>query len=137
MDESSPTQNRRSRRANVLMAASLETAGVALPVKLRNLSAEGALIEGDTLPVEGSEVLFRKGDLSTAGNVAWTRGKQAGIAFNELLDPDQLMRHVPVPRARVLPTFRRPGVRTSELSEQERSFAEKFVFQRPMSLPGE
>jgi hypothetical protein len=137
MDESSPTQNRRSRRANVLMSASLEVSGATLAVKLRNLSAEGALVEADQLPVEGSVVLFRKGDLSTPGHVAWTRGNQAGIAFDALLDPVQLMRHVPAPRARVAPAFRRPGVRATELSPQERTFAERFVFGRPLPSPGD
>ena len=71
MDESSNSQNRKNRRSNVLMSASLELSGTSVPVKLRNLSAEGALVEGERLPVEGSSVLFRKGDLSMPGRVAW------------------------------------------------------------------
>lgn len=110
MDESSPTQNRKTRRSNVLMAASLELSGTSLPVKLRNLSAEGALVEGDKLPVEGASVLFRKGDLSMPGNIAWVKGRQAGVSFAQNLNPDQLLRHVPTPRPRVTPSFRRPGL---------------------------
>ena len=110
MDESSPTQNRKTRRSNVLMAASLELSGTSLPVKLRNLSAEGALVVGDKLPVEGASVLFRKGDLSMPGNIAWVKGRQAGVNFAEKLNPDQLLRHVPAPRPRVSPSFRRPGL---------------------------
>ena len=111
MDESSPTQNRKSRRSNVLMAASLELSGTSVSVKLRNLSAEGALVEGDKLPVEGASVLFRKGDLSMAGTVAWVKGRQAGVSFAQKLEPELLLRHVPVPRARVTPSFRRPGLK--------------------------
>ena len=110
MDESSPSQNRKSRRSNVLMSASLELSGTSLAVKLRNLSADGALVEGDKLPVEGASVLFRKGDLSMPGHVAWANGRQAGVSFAQELNPEQLLRHVPVPRARVAPTFRRPGL---------------------------
>lgn len=110
MDQSSASQNRKNRRSNVLMSASLELSGTALPVKLRNLSAEGALVEGDKLPVEGASLLFRKGDLSMAGTVAWVKGRQAGVSFAKKLDPEQLLRHVPAPRARVTPTFRRPGL---------------------------
>lgn len=109
MDESSPTQNRKSRRSNVLMSASLELSGMSIAVKLRNLSADGALVEGDKLPVEGSSVLFRKSDLSMPGNVAWVKGRQAGINFGQKLNPEQLLRHVPTPRPRVTPSFRRPG----------------------------
>ena len=67
MDESSNTQNRRSRRSHMLMTATLEVSGRAIKVKLRNLSADGAQVEGDQLPVEGTELLFRKGDLAVAG----------------------------------------------------------------------
>ena len=67
MDESSPTQNRKSRRSNVLMSASLELSGTSLPVKLRNLSADGALIEGEKLPVEAVETYGRVFDLIVLG----------------------------------------------------------------------
>src|SRR5512139_383211 len=56
MDQSNNAQNRKSRRSNVLMSASLELSGTSLPVKLRNLSAEGALVEGDKLPIEGASI---------------------------------------------------------------------------------
>src|SRR5262245_31728624 len=110
MDESSPTQNRKSRRSNVLMSASLELSGTAVPVKLRNLSAEGALVEGEKLPVGGASVVFRKAALSMPGTVAWVKGRQPGGRFAQNLNPDQLMRHVPAPRPRVTPSFRRPGL---------------------------
>ena len=112
MDESSQSQNRKTRRSNVLMSASLELSGTSLPVKLRNLSADGALVEGDKLPVEGASVLFRKGDLSMPGTVAWVKGRQAGVSFAQKLNPEQLLRHVPAPKPRVTPSFRRPGLRT-------------------------
>ncbi|MCY7339275.1 MAG: PilZ domain-containing protein, partial [Sphingomonas bacterium] len=80
MDQSSTTQNRRSRRSNLLMTATLEIAGRVLPVKLRNLSADGARVEGAELPVEGTRLLFRKGELAIDGRVIWVRGKQAGVA---------------------------------------------------------
>ena len=118
MDQSNASQNRKTRRSNVLMSASLELSGMSLPVKLRNLSAEGALVEGDKLPVEGASILFRKGDLSMAGTVAWVKARQAGVNFAQKLDPEQLLRHVPAPRARVAPTFRRPGLKKFTDSEQ-------------------
>jgi hypothetical protein len=118
MDQSSASQNRKNRRSNVLMSASLELSGTSLPVKLRNLSAEGALVEGDKLPVEGASILFRRGDLGVAGTVAWVKGRQAGVSFAQKLDPEQLLRHVPAPRPRVTPTFRRPGLKTATDSDQ-------------------
>lgn len=129
MDESSPTQNRKTRRSNVLMAASLELSGTSLPVKLRNLSAEGALVQGDKLPVEGSSVLFRKGDLSMPGSVAWVQGRQAGINFAQKLDPEQLLRHVPTPRARVAATFRRPGL--TKFTDSDTGFGDAWHWRFP------
>lgn len=117
MDQSNAPQNRKNRRSNVLMSASLELSGTSLAVKLRNLSAEGALVEGDKLPIEGASLLFRKGDLSMPGTVAWVKGRQAGINFAHKLNPEQLLRHVPAPRPRVTPSFRRPGLRTQTDSD--------------------
>lgn len=119
MDESSPSQNRRSRRSNVLMSASIELSGASIPVKLRNLSAEGALIEGEMLPVEGAELLFRKAELSLPARIAWVEGQRAGIAFAVPLAPEQLLRHVPKPRPRVQTDYRRPGFSARPLSDGE------------------
>ncbi|HEY5458877.1 MAG TPA: PilZ domain-containing protein [Sphingomicrobium sp.] len=129
MDQSSASQNRKNRRSNVLMSASLELSGTSLTVKLRNLSAEGALVEGDKLPIEGASIQFRKGDLSMAGTVAWVKGRQAGINFAHKLDPEQLLRHVPAPRPRVTPTFRRPGLK--KFTDGDQSFGDAWHWRFP------
>ena len=127
MDESGNTQNRRSRRSHLLMAATLEVSGRAISVKLRNLSADGAQVEGDQLPVEGTSVLFRKGELAIAGRVIWTKGKQAGISFAQKLETQAVLNHIAVPRPRMEPDFRRPGLATRALTEQERKLAERWI----------
>ncbi len=132
MDESSITQNRRTpRRSNVLLSASIELSGISLPVILRNLSSEGALIDGDKLPVEGAEVIFRKAELSLSGRIAWVEGKRAGLAFSEALHPDLVMRHIPTPRPRVKPDFRRPGLTSRPLSAEEMRVAEHWLPRSP------
>src|SRR3989337_869141 len=98
MDESSQTQNRRTRRSKVLMTATLELSGSALTVKLRNLSAEGALIEGDNIPVEGSKVLFKRLELSVPGRIAWLTAKRAGVTFDRKLAPEAMLHHIPAPK---------------------------------------
>lgn len=130
MDQSNNPQNRKTRRSNVLMSASLELSGTSLPVKLRNLSMDGALVEGDNLPVEGASILFRKGDLSMPGNVAWVKGGQAGVAFAQNLNPEQLLRHIPAPRPRVTPEFKRPGLKGT-LTAEEKRFGEQWVWRFP------
>lgn len=130
-------QKRRERRSNVLMAAALELSGRSLPVKLRNLSAEGALVEGESLPVEGTEILFRRQELSVSGRVVWVGSGRAGLAFKEPLAPETVLRHVPTPRPRVQPEFRRPGLTNRSLSRSEQKLAEDWMWRPGFDLAGE
>lgn len=136
MDESGITQNRRSRRSHMLMTATLEHAGRAVKVTLRNLSSDGAQVEGVQLPVEGTDLLFRKGDLAMAGSIIWTKGKQAGIRFEQPLDPATVLNHVPVARPRQSLEFRRPGLGSRALTEQERALAESWMTLGPAPTLG-
>jgi hypothetical protein len=137
MDESGMAQNRRARRANVLLAATIEVAGTSTPVRMRNLSSEGALIEADQLPIEGTNVLFRKKELAVPGHVAWVKGRRAGIAFETLLEPETVLRHIPTPRPRAKLNFKRPGLGARELSPDELRFAENWVVTSPIAPLGE
>ena len=130
MDSSGTFQNRKSHRSHVLMAATLETGAGVMPVSLRDLSPQGALVKGKGLPEAGATVRFRKGELDLAGRVAWVERDRAGIAFDALLEPEAVLRHVPRPAPRARPDFRRPGLRC-EMSEGERKIAEQWIFGRP------
>ena len=132
MDESGITQNRRTRRSHVLMAASIEAGGVSVAVKLRNLSADGALVEGAQLPAIGSPVVFRKKELNLAGRVAWVTGSRAGIAFDAKLDPESVLRHVPKSRPQAKLDFRRPRIKASEMSPGERKIAQDWIWGDPI-----
>lgn len=137
MDESLQVQNRRQRRSNVLMAAALELSGTSIPVKLRNLSADGALVEGDKLPVEGAELVFKRQELSISARVVWVGGGRCGLAFKEDLAPETVLRHIPTPRPRVLPEYRRPGLAVRPLSEEERRAAAEWVRRPTFDRAGE
>lgn len=128
MDESSITQNRRSRRSNVLMAAAIETEQGSARVTLRNLSAEGALIEGDEIPAPDAPVLFRKNDLVIRGRVAWVNDRRAGIAFDAKLEPETVLRHIPAKQHRFHPRVKRPGFSAQALSASERRWCETFLW---------
>ena len=128
MNESSLNQNRRSRRSNVLLAASIETSGASLPVKLRNLSTEGALVEGDDLPVEGSEVVFKRNELSVNSRVAWVHGKHAGVAFRRPIAQEDVLRNIPTPRHRVPVDYRRPALASRAMTAEERRLAESWAW---------
>lgn len=137
MDESSMTHNRRSRRSPVFLTATLEVVGVAEPVKLRNLSEEGALIEGDRLPLEGSTTWFERKDLRVKSRIVWVHGRYAGVAFNQPLKPEDVLRNVPKPRPAMKPDFRRPGLACRPLTAHERKMLETWLTAAPIPRPGE
>ena len=132
-------KNRRSRRSPVLLAAAVEVAGAQVAVKLRNLSEEGALIEGETLPPEGSMTVFERNELSHSGRVVWVHGRYAGIAFDETLNPEEVLRHVPAPKPKTQQQgdFRRPGLACRPLSAYERKMLERWMTAPPIGSLGE
>ena len=127
MDESLRTQNRRHRRSNVMLKATLETPGGPLTVILRNLSQEGALVKGEPLPAAGTSVLFRRDGLSVPSKVAWSHAGHAGIAFESPLFPREMLRHVPPPERKQPVGYKRPGFTAKPLSEAERRLIEMWA----------
>ncbi len=137
MDLSGTMQNRRSRRAPVLLAASIDVSGVATPVKLRNLSAQGALIEGERLPREGAITFFTRKELRLRCEVKWVEGRYAGIRFNRELNPEEVLRYIPKPRETFRPEFKRPGLSCKPLSPAERKMIEAWIATAPRDGIGE
>lgn len=120
-----------------MMTATLEVSGRVIDVTLRNLSSDGAQVEGSEVPVEGSRLQFRKGDLALTGTVIWTKGKQAGILFSQELDPATVLNHVPAARPPKIGDFRRPGLSTPRLTDQERSLANSWITAGPSPTVGD
>lgn len=139
MDESSITQNRRSRRSPVLLTATIYVDGVPVDVKLRNLSEEGALIESDRFPAEGSETIFERKELRLKSRVVWVEAKYAGVAFDVPLNRDEVLRQIPQPKRKMHSDtdFRRPGFTCRPLSEYERQNLERWLATAPVGRPGE
>jgi hypothetical protein len=137
MDESNMSQNRKSRRSPVYLAAAVEIAGVAQPVKLRNLSEEGALIESERLPLEGTTTFFERNELRLKSRVVWVEGRYAGIAFARPLRQEEVLRHVPQPRQVTQGDFRRPGLACRPLTAHERTMIEKWMVSSPQGNLGD
>lgn len=127
MDQSSAAQNRRSGRSPVLLSAKIDVDGVEVPVILRNLSTEGALIEGAQLPGEGSRTRFIRNELSVNGRIVWVEGRYAGVAFDRRLEREEMLRQVPQPRQRIEPQFRRPGLACRPLTEADRKWLQMWA----------
>jgi hypothetical protein len=128
MDQSLHTHNRRHCRSNVMLKATLQTPGGSLPVLLRNLSQEGALVKADELPEQGTRVLFHRDGLSVPSRVAWSHAGHAGLAFDFPLYPKEMLRHIPERQAKAdLPIKRRPGLVAKPLTAGERALIEQWA----------
>lgn len=107
------TGQRGAKRARVLLSAVLRTGLGDTPVRLRDMSSTGALIEtGKALPV-GTEVLFIRGATMVPARIAWAGPGKLGIQFAEPIDEAELLVHIgrrppppPAPEPVVLPPQR-------------------------------
>jgi hypothetical protein len=132
-------QNRISRRSPVLLIANIQVGGALVPIKLRNLSVEGALIEGDCLPAEGSVVCFRRRELKLKSRVVWVQGRYAGVAFARPLDPAEVLRYIPKSIAKPTTQIdsRRPGLACRPLTSYERRMMETWMTSSPRGAAGD
>jgi hypothetical protein len=78
----SGAEGRASPRTNLLLSAMVESGGLVLPVRIRNLSETGALLEGSGLPDKGVSLILKRGDLEVSGTVAWASGGRRGVRFD-------------------------------------------------------
>jgi hypothetical protein len=75
-------EDRASPRTNLLLAATVETGGRTLSVRIRNLSETGALVEGAGLPDAGMPLVIVRGDLQVSATIAWAAGGRRGVRFD-------------------------------------------------------
>ncbi|GLR48454.1 hypothetical protein GCM10007925_21700 [Sphingomonas astaxanthinifaciens DSM 22298] len=66
----------------MFIACTLHAGGEHAPVRIRNMSPDGALLETPLLPVPGSRVRLVRETLVAEGIVAWTKDKHLGLRFN-------------------------------------------------------
>jgi hypothetical protein len=81
-------------RSNVFLTATLQAGGRSSPVRIRNISARGALVDGPALPAIGASVRLTRGSLSAAGQLAWKGAGQAGLTFDGTIDVADWVRRV-------------------------------------------
>lgn len=81
MIEEGDKGSRREPRTNMFVMATFSAPSASGPVKIRNLSPSGALIEGVVLPAAKEEVCLRRGALSITGEVVWRASGKVGLRF--------------------------------------------------------
>lgn len=69
-------------RTNMFVVATIYAGDASAPVKIRNLSRTGALIEGARLPPVGTKISLRRGSLHAGGEVVWSGNGRAGIKLD-------------------------------------------------------
>ena len=125
-------ESRSKPRFRVLLAAKLLTTTDEQPVKVRNISATGALIEGEKLPSVDTDVIIRRGDFEVFGTVVRCERGQCGIEFDEPLADEDLWRQVNAVAARQPETgvqHWRPGLRHGpRLTAEEHEIARAWVY---------
>jgi hypothetical protein len=96
VEENRPDEQRGGRRHPLIWSGMLHHDFQSLPVRLRNISETGALIECEMpLPV-GAEPLLDLGEgVSLFGTVTWAVGDQAGLKFHSPFDMSDLARARP------------------------------------------
>lgn len=67
----------------MFLVATLYFGRATTAVRVRNMSATGALVEGADLPPMGSTIILRRGALEAAGTAVWSESGKAGLAFGE------------------------------------------------------
>lgn len=72
----------REPRTNLFVMATIYAETGSAPVKLRNMSSRGALIESGVIPPVGSQLRLCRGSLSAIAEVIWANNGQAGLRFD-------------------------------------------------------
>ena len=73
-------------RTNVMLAGSVEACGRTFAVRIRNLSATGALIESQVIPSKDTQLVLCRDELKVEGVVVWCRDNRFGLRFSETID---------------------------------------------------
>lgn len=82
METTPSPEHRIEPRSNLFVIATLYVGGGSAPVRVRNMSRSGALIEGATLPPVDSAVRLCRGSLNVSGRLVWLDQRKAGLRFD-------------------------------------------------------
>lgn len=74
---------RGSTRFNSFLTGIIRFAATSRPIRIRNISSTGALIEGLGLPTVDSSVILSRGSLCADGVVVWCKHQKSGVRFEK------------------------------------------------------
>jgi len=76
---------RRQQRSSMFVSAVLAAGSEQAAVKVRNMSANGAMIESPLIPPPGTDVLLIRGALAAQGTIMWSSNDRCGVQFASAL----------------------------------------------------
>jgi hypothetical protein len=82
---------RRSPRVRVLINARIITTTDEQPVKLRDISAGGTLVQSEQPLAAGKDVILRRGSTELFARIVWAKGKKCGLQFEDTLSEAELL----------------------------------------------
>ncbi|WP_168355868.1 PilZ domain-containing protein [Sphingomonas gei] len=68
-------------RKNLMLSATIESAGTRVPVRIRNLSETGAMLDGAALPGPGDSLVLLRAEITVGATVVWRDDRRCGIRF--------------------------------------------------------
>ncbi len=114
----------------MLLSARLQTTTAEFSVRIRDLSSYGIKIEGNGLPVAGTDTILTRGNREYFGSLVWSNGLQAGVEFEEPLNDEEMAAlTAPVPLARTVESVekKRPGFKPKTLTAEELEIGSSWV----------
>ena len=94
--DAAPEESRRAKRHPLIWSGVLHHDFESTPVRLRNISATGAMVESTAAIAVGSEALLQLAeDVSVSTKVEWSVGDQTGLSFLSYFDMQQLAQSPP------------------------------------------
>ncbi len=73
------SEGRHQTRTHLFVAATIYADSGSTPVKIRNMSQSGVLIEGAVLPDVGERITLKRGRLHATGWITWRVERKAGV----------------------------------------------------------
>lgn len=112
-------------RSHLFLSAVLHFDNISAAIRLRDLSASGARVEGATLPATGAKATIRRGDLHATGTIVWHNQTGCGLRFDS-----------PLALHRWIPEQAREQIAVDDMVAAVRSGdAEVLPFQAPPPAP--
>lgn len=93
-------EHRQDTRFRVLLNAELISTTDEQPVRVRDISTGGAMLEGQRPIAKAKEVILRRGNIELFVQICWSDGNQCGVEFDQALSEADMMAFVHEPARR-------------------------------------